>query len=241
MKLTDNVYLVGGSAYGLSAMGDCNVYLVNCGEELAMIDAGGGKGVKRIIDNVKRDGFDPKTIKLTFLTHCHFDHLGGAHELKMLTNCNIVAHKREAHSIVNLDENVLLDMAKVRGLTFDAPKLDRMLEDNAQIHVGNTSFKILHTPGHTPGCISIKMVEKDGKTSIFTGDIASTTGRLGFINGPGFDLPEWKRSIKRLIAEKPDRIYPGHNTFMLSGATDDLKLTDAKMNAPWTNIVTSVD
>ena len=66
------------------------------------------------------------------------------------------------------------------------------------------------------------------RTAIFTGDIASTTGRLGFINGPGFDLPEWKTSIKRLIAEKPDRIYPGHNTFMLSGATDDLKLTDAK-------------
>jgi hydroxyacylglutathione hydrolase len=241
MKLTDNVYLVGGSAYGLSAMGDCNVYLVNCGEELAMIDAGGGRGVKRIIDNVKRDGFDPKKIKLTFLTHCHFDHIGGANELKKFTDCNIVAHKSEAHSIVNLDENVLLDMAKDRGLIFDAPKLDGMLEDNDQIPCGNTSFEILHTPGHTPGCIAIKMVEKDGKTSIFTGDIASTTGRLGFINGPGFDLPEWKRSIKRLIAEKPDRIYPGHNTFMLSGATDDLKLTDAKMNAPWTNIVTSVD
>jgi len=240
MKLTDSVYLVGGSAYGLSAMGDCNVYMVNCGDELALIDAGGGMGVKRILENVKQDGFDPRKIKLAFLTHCHFDHIGGAQELKQLTKCNLVAHKREAPSIVNLDENVLVEMAKDRGLKFNAPKLDGMLEDLDHIHVGNVGFDVLHTPGHTPGCISVKFVEKDGKTSIFSGDIASTTGRLGFINGPGFDLPEWKMSIKRLIAEKPDRLYPGHNTFMLSGATEDLKLTDAKMNAPWTTIVTSV-
>jgi glyoxylase-like metal-dependent hydrolase (beta-lactamase superfamily II) len=133
-----------------------------------------------------------------------------------------------------------MDMAHDRGLDFKAPKLDGMLEDKDHIHVGDSSFDILHTPGHTPGCISVKMTERDGKRSIFPGDIASTTGRLGFINGPGFDLHEWKSSIKRLISEAPDRIYPGHGTFMLSGGTEDLKLTDAKMNAPWTSIVTSV-
>jgi len=240
MKLTDSVHLVGGSAYGLSAAGDCNVYLVNCGDEYALIDTGGGMGVKRIIENIKCDGFDPKKIKLAFLTHCHFDHIGGAHEFKQLTECNLLAHKRESTSITNLDEYVLMDMARDRGLSFKASKLDGVLEDGDHIHLGDTSFDILHTPGHTTGCISIKMIEKDGKTAIFTGDITSTTGRLGFINGPGFDLLEWKNSIKRLIAENPDRNYPGHNTFMLSGATEDLKLTDAKMNAPWTTIVTSV-
>jgi hydroxyacylglutathione hydrolase len=240
MKLTDSVHLVGGSAYGLSAAGDCNVYLVDCGGEYAMVDAGGGMGVKRIVENIKQYGMDPKKIKIVFLTHCHFDHIGGAHELKQLTNCKLVAHRLESTSIVNLDENVLMDMAHDRGLDFKAPKLDGMLEDNDHIHVGDSSFDILHTPGHTPGCISIKMTEKDGKRSIFPGDIASTTGRLGFINSPGFDLHEWKSSIKRLISEAPDRIYPGHGTFMLSGGKEDLKLTDAKMNAPWTSIVTSV-
>jgi len=205
-----------------------------------MIDAGGGNGVKQIINNIKHDGLDPKKIKVTFLTHCHFDHIGGANELKQATKCQLVAHKLDAPSIVNLNENVLMEMARDRGLNFKAPKLDGMLEDKDHIHVGDKSFDILHTPGHTPGCISIKMTEKDGKLSLFTGDIASTTGRLGFINGPGFDLSEWKSSIKRLISESPDRIYPGHGTFMLSGGTEDLKLTDAKMNAPWTNIVTSV-
>jgi glyoxylase-like metal-dependent hydrolase (beta-lactamase superfamily II) len=240
MKLTDSVHLVGGSAYGLSAAGDCNVYLVNCGDEFALIDTGSGMGVNRIIDNIKYDGFDPKKVKLAFLTHCHFDHIGGAQEFKQLTKCHLLSHKLEATSITHLDENVLMDMARERGLSFNSAKLDGLFEDRDKIQVGDTSFDVLHTPGHTPGCISLKIIEKDGKTSIFTGDIASTTGRLGFINGPGFNLSEWKNSIKRLIAEKPDRLYPGHNTFMMSGATEDLMITDAKMNAPWTTIVTSV-
>jgi hydroxyacylglutathione hydrolase len=240
MKLTNSVHLVGGSAYGLSAAGDCNVYLVDCGDAYVIIDTGGGMGVKKILENIKHDGFDSQKIKLAFLTHCHFDHIGGALELKQLTKCNVKAHKHEATSITELNENVLMEMARDRGLNFKAPKLDGILEDGDHIHIGDSSFNVLHTPGHTPGCISIKMVEKDGKTAIFPGDIASTTGRLGFINGPGFDILEWKKSIKRLISEKPDRLYPGHGTFMLNGAAEDLKLTDAKMNAPWTTIVTSV-
>jgi hydroxyacylglutathione hydrolase len=240
MKLTDSVHLVGGSAYGLSAAGDCNVYLVNCGDEFALIDTGGGMGVNRIIDNIKYDGFDPKKVKLAFLTHCHFDHIGGAQEFKQLIKCHLLSHRFDATAITHLDENVLMDMARERGLSFNAAKLDGSLDDLDKIQVGDTSFDVLHTPGHTPGCISLKIIEKDRKTSIFTGDVASTMGRLGFINGPGFNLSEWKNSIKRLIAEKPDRLYPGHNTFMMSGATEDLMLTDAKMNAPWTTIVTSV-
>jgi glyoxylase-like metal-dependent hydrolase (beta-lactamase superfamily II) len=240
MRLTDSVYLVGGSDYGLSPAGDCNVYLIDCGGESVLIDAGGGIGVKRILENVKRDGFDPKNVKITILTHCHFDHIGGANELKEITGCKLVAHKNDASSITNLDECVLMDMAKARGLRFKAPKLDCMLEDNDCVNVGEASLTIIHTPGHTPGCISVSMIEKDGKKAIFMGDIASTTGRLGFINGPGFDLSAWKTSVKRLITESPERVYPGHGTFMLSGATEDLRLTDQKMNAPWTTIVTSV-
>jgi glyoxylase-like metal-dependent hydrolase (beta-lactamase superfamily II) len=240
MKLTETVYLIGGAAYGLSAAGDCNVYLIDCGGKYAVIDAGGGSGVKAIIENVKRDGLEPKKIKLTFLTHCHFDHIGGASELKELTGCKLLAHKKDNFSIINLDENVLMEMARSRGINFKAPKLDEILEDDYHVNLGNLTFNVLHTPGHTPGCISICINEKDGKKAIFTGDIASTTGRLGFINGPGFDLIAWKKSVKRLILEAPDRVYPGHNTFMLNGATDDLKLTDQKMNSPWTTIVTSI-
>lgn len=205
-----------------------------------MVDAGGGSGVKLILENIKHDGFNLNRLKVAFLTHCHFDHIGGANEMNQLTRCKLLAHEADADAIMNLTDNVLMEMAKSRGLNFKAPKLDEIVRDGDCITVGDLEINIIHTPGHTPGCISLSITEKDGKKGIFTGDIASTTGRLGFINGPGFDLLKWKASIKRLVSEKPDRVYPGHNTFMLRNATDDLMLTDQKMNAPWTTIVTSV-
>jgi len=240
MKLTESVYLVGGAAYGYSAVGDCNIYLVDCNGKCAIIDTGGGLGVKQILGNVGEMGFNKNNIGIVFLTHCHFDHIGGAYELKKTTRCELMAHEADAASIENLDENTLPDMAKERGVSFRAPKLDKLLHDGESIRVGDVTFHIVHTPGHTPGCISIYFEEKDGKIGLFTGDIASSMGRLGFINGPGFDLNNWKRSLKRLIAIKPARMYPGHNTFVLSGALDQLKQTDNKMNAPWTTIVTSI-
>jgi glyoxylase-like metal-dependent hydrolase (beta-lactamase superfamily II) len=240
MKLTESVYLVGGAAYGYSAVGDCNIYLVDCDKELALIDAGGGLGIRQVLENVRRMGFNKNDIEAVFITHCHFDHMGGAYELKKATGCELMAHEADAASIESLDENVLPDMAKERGVSFRAPKLDRLLHDCDRVQVGGVTFHIVHTPGHTPGCISIHFEEKDGMIGLFTGDIASSMGRLGFINGPGFDLNSWKRSLKRLIAIKPERMYPGHNTFVLSGALEQLMQTDSKMNAPWTTIVTSI-
>ncbi len=63
MKLTESVYLVGGAAYGLSPAGDCNVYLIDGGKELALVDTGSGHGVKKILENVRIDGFDPSNLK----------------------------------------------------------------------------------------------------------------------------------------------------------------------------------
>jgi glyoxylase-like metal-dependent hydrolase (beta-lactamase superfamily II) len=240
LKLMDNVYLVGGAQYGYSAQGDCNCYLVDCGGELALMDAGGGLGVERILENTRKMGFDPKKIRVLFLSHSHFDHIGGAAELKKQTGCRLLAHEDDADSIESLDEYSLYEMGASRGLSFKAPKLDGRLRDNEVVKVGDTEFKAVHSPGHTPGCLVLSFKEHDGSSSLLMGDVAQAGGRLGFINGPGFDLPQWKATIRRLINLKPSRYYPGHGPFVLGGAVDDLKVTDAKMNAPWTTIVTAV-
>lgn len=150
MKLTESVYLVGGAAYGLSPSGDCNVYLIDGGKELALVDTGSGHGVKKILENVRIDGFDPSKLKIAFLTHCHFDHIGGAYELKHITKCKLLAHENDAQSIVDLDGNVLLDIAKEQGLSIKAPQLDSVIREGDCINVGNLIVKVLHTPGHTP-------------------------------------------------------------------------------------------
>ena len=62
MKLSDRVYLIGGMAYGYSAQGDCNMYLIDGGSELALIDAGGGDGITRVLSNIRNMGLDPSTL-----------------------------------------------------------------------------------------------------------------------------------------------------------------------------------
>ena len=97
----------------------------------------------------------------------------------------------------------------------------------------------MHTPGHSPGGVSL-LIEDGGSRCLFPGDTASAQGNLGFINGPGFVLPEWKSSIKKMMTLEPNMMFPGHGTFVLSGAMDHLAVYDEKLNAPWVNIVTSV-
>jgi len=216
------------------------VYLVDGGSALALIDTGGGMGAKDILGNVERMGFDPGEITVAFNTHCHFDHIGGNHDIKEATGCSLAAHEADRRSITELDENSLYTMAQERGLSFKAAEVDITLKDGETFQLGDASLKVVHTPGHTPGCISLLMRERDGKLGLFCGDVAGASGRLGYINGPGFNLEDWKSSIKRMLKLKPDRLYPGHNTFLFADAAEHLKLYDQKMNAAWTTIVTTV-
>lgn len=239
MKLTDRVYLIGGSAYGYSAPSDCNMYLLDCGGSLALVDTGGGGGVPRVLENTRRMGFDPKSIEIAFVTHCHYDHIGGNKPFKDATGCKIAAHEVEKEEIETLDELTLYQMALEEGLSFEPTSVEIALHGGQRIRVGDMEFEIIHTPGHTPGGVTLR-INEGGVTSLFSGDTASAQGRLGFINGPGCDLPKWKQSVKKILDLEPDRLFPGHGVFVLSEATDHLELLDQKMNAPWINIVTTV-
>ena len=239
MKLTKRVYLVGGSGYGLSPNGDCNVYLVDGGTDMALIDTGGGFGAPAILDNIKKDGLNPKKITKTLITHSHFDHIGGNYDIKEATGTELICHLADREAIETLNEYSLYAMAKQWGLGFKAVPIDRTVEEGDVISVGEAELKVVHTPGHTPGCISF-LLDEDGLMSIICGDIAGASGRLGYINGPGFSLDDWKKSIKKLMKIDPHRLYPGHGTFLLADASSHLKLYDQKMNAAWTTIITEV-
>jgi glyoxylase-like metal-dependent hydrolase (beta-lactamase superfamily II) len=239
MRLTEKVFLIGGSAYGYSAIGDCNVYMIDCGGSLAIIDTGGGKGVVPMLNNVKKMGFNLNDIELAFISHSHYDHIGGNKKFKEYTGCKIVAHEAEKRDIEELSEMSLYSMALENGLSFEPTEVDIVVKGGESIKIGNYSIEILHTPGHTPGGISFLIDDGESK-SLFPGDTASAQGRLGFINGPGFFLSDWKASIKLMISQKPDTMFPGHGTFVLSDAIDHLVQYDEKLNAPWVNIVTSV-
>lgn len=169
MRLVKNVYLAGGGAYGYSHANDCNIYLVDGGSSLALIDTGGGSGVEAIVNNIRSFGLDPKKVELTLITHSHFDHTGGNIRMKELTGCRIAMHEAEAAAYERLDPGLtLVEMAERRGLKVEAAKVDLKLKDGKVLKVGGVELKVVHTPGHTPGHICL-FLETDGKRILSQG------------------------------------------------------------------------
>ncbi len=221
MKLTENVYLVGSGHYGLSHEFDCSIYVVDCGDQLVLIDSGAGCDVGSIIENIENDGLDPQLISTILLTHSHADHAGGASELKNKFNCLVYISDIESGFLGSGDKKALkLDVAIRSGLyapdyEFNPCSPDRSLKDGDKIEINNFFFESLVVPGHSEGSICFKAALPEGMT-LFTGDVVFAQGVIGLLNCDGSDLSVYRENIHKLAGLDIDLLFPGHHVFVLS-------------------------
>lgn len=179
-------------------------YLVGCMEtkECGVVDA--AFEVDRIIKIAEKDGMK---ITMAFLTHTHFDHIDGIEELVKKTGLEqIYVHKKEAKALLQFKEKIV------------------EIEDGAAIPVGNISLKVLHTPGHLPGCVCYL-----GDNFVITGDTLFTgsIGRSDFPESNAKDLFHSLQKLKKL----PDStiVYPGHDYGIANTST----IGNEKVNNPY--------
>lgn len=162
-----------------------------------VIDPGGD--VDDIMKKIEELDLD---IEYIVLTHGHGDHIGGVLELKSFIDVPVAIHKEDEYMLNNGDSNLSSLMAM--GTT--ELNADILLEEGDEISFGDLNAKVIHTPGHTPGGISIKIED-----NIFTGDtlFAGSIGRTDF---PGGSYEEIISSIKNKIIIYSDDVilYPGH-------------------------------
>ena len=200
-SICDRVYAVGGS--GLSAPEDAYVYVIDAGSELVMIDAGVGYGKKRIEENIRSMGWQPAQIWHVVATHCHIDHIGGLYAWKEQYGPKIIAHEMDRAGIEG--ENDLLTAASMYGVSYKPVKVDLLLRgEEESLLLGDLDFHFLHTPGHTPGSISVYIDTKDGRV-LFGQDIHGP-----FSDSWNSDLREWRQSMKKLLDLKADVLCEGH-------------------------------
>lgn len=144
-------------------------------------------------------------LKYILLTHGHFDHIFGVCGLKEATDAKVVIHKNDAGHLI--DENKSL--AKGNMPEPQKPVEADILADEGDIlTLGEEKIKVMHTPGHTKGCVCY--IYEDDRV-IFSGDtlFCMTAGRTDFPDGSD---EEMIASLKRLIALDGDyRVLPGHN------------------------------
>jgi glyoxylase-like metal-dependent hydrolase (beta-lactamase superfamily II) len=222
MKLTHSVYLVGSGHFGLSHEFDCSVYVVDCRDELVMIDAGAGCDTNSIVENVKRDGLDPSGLSRILLTHFHGDHSGGAHYFHDSFGCRVYIGAEEADVLEQGDEkDMVLDVAIKSGFyspdyKFANCDVSVRLDNDQSVACGNLTFRALNVPGHSRGSFCYLVDLPEGR-ALFTGDTVFAEGVIGMLNCEGSVLSDYRKYLKRLAGLNIDILFPGHRVFVLSG------------------------
>ena len=201
MEIVQNMWQVGGG--DLTAPEDAAIYLVRSGEQAALIDAGCGNGHARLVENISSVLAVDITISYLFLTHCHYDHVGGAAALKDQYGCKIVAHQLDAAYLEAGDSQVTAASwyaAQMAPLT-----IDHKMEGQKEIfRVGNGEVLAHHCPGHSPGSL-VYLVKLENQKILFGQDVH---GPLD----PSLlsDREDYIRSLKFMMGLKADILCEGH-------------------------------
>jgi len=200
-QIHDGIYIIGGP--GISHAQDAAVFIVQCGDELVMIDSGAGINAEMLTGNLVRLGLDPGRVTALVLTHCHVDHIGSAKYFQDTFACKVIAHELDAMAIETGDD--ILTAASWYNTRLPRMQVDRKLTKEHEIlRFDDEEIHCLHTPGHTPGSISVYL-DRTGLRVLFGQDIHGPFS-------PEFlsDIGQWRDSMENLLSLKADILCEGH-------------------------------
>lgn len=201
LTITPEVYQIGGP--GLTDAEDAAVYLVAIGNHAALIDAGCGQSVDRLLANATACGVRPDDLEDLLLTHCHFDHTGGAAELQARLALSVVMHALDAPYVEAGDP--VVTAAAWYGATLQPFRPDRLIEDTTEdLWFGDRRIQAIHVPGHSPGSV-VYLLESCDHRVLFGQDV----------HGPlhpslRSDPEAYRHSLQQLIDLEADILCEGH-------------------------------
>ncbi len=201
MKIIDNLWQVGGGH--LTAPEDAAIYLVRFGEQAVLIDSGCGGSHQRLVDNIAT--ILPEDVEITYLllTHCHYDHVGGAAALRKQYGCKIVAHQLDAAYLEAGDSRVTA--ASWYGARMAPLTIDHKIENQKEtLKVGNGEVVAYHCPGHSPGSLVYLITLADQKI-LFGQDVHGPLDSSFLSN-----YKDYVRSLKFMMTLQADILCEGH-------------------------------
>jgi len=199
MKITDHIHALKipfqiTDPSGRSLPRFVYVYMIY-GREITLIDSGVASSEKIISEYLRNTGRNPEEISLMILTHGHPDHIGAAKAIKEISGCSVAAHGADRVWIENPDQQ--LKDRPVPGfysLVKGSVRVDRILNEGDVLYLEpEMHLEVLHTPGHSPGSISLWMQEEG---VLFSGDAITLAGEMPIYD----DIKSSMASIQRLKA-----------------------------------------
>lgn len=236
MKVTDRIHVVGSgkAGFNLTDAFDCHVYLLNGGDEYALIDAGAGISPELILGRIREDGLDPERVRYLLLTHAHADHAGGAAWLRERLGLTVVGSQETAQWVGEADEQAIsVDAARRAGVYPDSYRfapcpVETVLGDGDTIRVGDVELTAIATPGHSKGKLSF-VFRENGQVSAFTGDAIFPGGKILLQDIWDCSVQESCRSIERLHELDLDGLYPGHVGFSIQRGREHVEAAMEKI------------
>ncbi len=200
-RIKNNLWQVGGS--GLTDTADAAIYLVRFGDKAALIDAGTGRDHQQLRKNIA-ECLEPNVqLEYLLLTHCHFDHTGGAQAVRDEYGCRIVAHELDAIYLESGDNRVT--GAAWYGACLEPFAIDMRLQgQESTLAIGSGTMTAIHCPGHSPGSV-VYTTDIDGQLVLFGQDV----------HGPIHsellsDEKQYLASLARLVNLNADLLLEGH-------------------------------
>jgi glyoxylase-like metal-dependent hydrolase (beta-lactamase superfamily II) len=185
-----------------------NLYLIDGGTEWALIDIGYEETVEEIIELIRGMDFVLSRCKMIVATHADADHVQGLSLAKERLKTKIGAHPSSIPPLEKGDEieTYATITAQKIELEMKPVKIDLKLNEGDVIEVGKLKLHVWHTPGHTPGQLSLKL----GKL-LFSGDNVYKDSCVGVIDAHhGSNLPDFINSLKRILKDDSDYLLPSH-------------------------------
>ena len=164
MKLNDQLFAYIWRNYQAN---NCNTFIVQSGKTTCLIDPGLKTFLPQLFKLMGQDGIHPEAVNVVILTHCHPDHMEGALQFQQL-GARVGIHKEDERFIREVGPSfaAMLGM-QLPDITFD------FYIDEGELQLGGEAFKVLHTPGHSPGEI-VLFWEVPRPSPLLQPDIIST-------------------------------------------------------------------
>ena len=170
-----------------------NTYLLTSGDEAAVIDPAAPFDELLVT----------KKVKYIILTHAHFDHMLDIDEWVEKTGAEVLVGAADIDALADSERNCYMLLTR-RDYGYYGKAT--ALREGDTVHFGNETVKVISTPGHTPGSISLLI-----GSSLFVGDTIFAGGGYGKCCFPGGDFGEIRKSIIRLTwLDENITVYPGH-------------------------------